>query len=89
LTLSELCKESKVSERTLQYAFKDRYGLTPKEYIKNYNLRMVRNKLKMSRKGARIQDVASEFGFWHMGQFASDYKRHFGELPSESLIRSK
>ncbi len=89
LTLSDLCRESKVSERTNQYAFKDRYGLTPKEYIKNYNLRMVRNKLKMSRKGARIQDVASEFGFWHMGQFASDYKHHFGELPSESLIRSK
>ena len=50
---------------------------------------MVRNKLKMSRKGARVQDIAPEFGFWHMGQLASDYKRHFGELPSESLIRSK
>ena len=24
-------------------------------------------------------------GFWHMGQFARDYQRHFGELPSQSV----
>ena len=35
----------------------------------------------------RIADVANEWGFWHMGQLAADYRRHFGENPSETLRR--
>jgi AraC family ethanolamine operon transcriptional activator len=35
--------------------------------------------------GKRISDVANDWGFWHMGQFAADYKKLFGELPSEIL----
>jgi hypothetical protein len=33
-------------------------------------------------------DVANRWGFWHMGQFAADYKRQFGELPSATLKRA-
>ena len=29
-------------------------------------------------------NVAHRWGFWHMGQFARDYRRLFGELPSET-----
>jgi len=29
--------------------------------------------------------VANAWGFWHMGQFARDYRRLFGELPSDTL----
>ena len=32
-----------------------------------------------------VADAANEWGFWHMGQFAKDYRRMFGELPSETL----
>lgn len=84
LSIKKLCLESKVSERTLQYAFSERYGLTPKEYIKNYNLRMVRRALKNRPHGSKIYSIAAEYGFWHMGQFAADYKKHFGELPSQT-----
>ena len=35
----------------------------------------------------RVTDVANEWGFWHLGQFAADYRRHFGELPSETFER--
>jgi AraC family ethanolamine operon transcriptional activator len=34
---------------------------------------------------SRIADVANRWGFWHMGQFAADYRRQFGELPSETV----
>jgi AraC family ethanolamine operon transcriptional activator len=32
-----------------------------------------------------IQDIASHWGFWHLSQFAQDYKKLFGELPSATL----
>ena len=34
-----------------------------------------------------VADIANGWGFWHMGQFAADYRRQFGELPSETLAR--
>ncbi len=30
----------------------------------------------------------SIFGFWHMGQFAKDYRHYFGELPSVTLKKT-
>jgi AraC family ethanolamine operon transcriptional activator len=32
-----------------------------------------------------INEIAHRWGFWHMSQFATDYHRFFGELPSETL----
>ena len=32
-----------------------------------------------------VQDAAARWGFWHLGQFSRDYKRQFGELPSQTL----
>jgi AraC-like DNA-binding protein len=34
-----------------------------------------------------IIELAGVNGFWHMGQFAADYRRIYGELPSETLNR--
>ena len=31
-----------------------------------------------------IRDIANRYGFWHMGQFAADYKKLFGELLSKT-----
>jgi len=33
--------------------------------------------------------MANRHGFWHMGQFAKDYKNLFGELPSQTLSKNK
>ena len=35
-----------------------------------------------------VTAVASKHAFWHLSQFAADYKRAFGEAPSETLRRS-
>ena len=51
-------------------------------------LRGVRIELRQScSRRTRVADVAAQWGFWHMGQFAADYRRRFGELPSETLRR--
>ncbi|RKX41165.1 MAG: hypothetical protein DRP64_11685 [Verrucomicrobia bacterium] len=33
----------------------------------------------------RLLDAANARGFWHMGQFAADYRKLFGENPSATL----
>jgi AraC family ethanolamine operon transcriptional activator len=32
-----------------------------------------------------VHEVAQRWGFWHTGEFAADYCRLFGELPSQTL----
>ena len=90
VTVNQLCKIARVSIRTLQYAFLEHYGVTPKTYLKGYRLNSVRKELwKSNPSTTRVNDVISLWGFWHMGQFAADYRKLFGELPSETLQRGK
>ncbi len=81
-TIRRICKASGVSWRTLDYAFKEHFSVTPKEYLQTVRLHGVRRELQISGGEALIADVANRWGFWHMGQFAADYRVKFGELPS-------
>ncbi len=89
LTVRDLCKIVQVSERTLQYNFRSLIGITPQTYLKAIYLNRVRKGLYAETSEDKcISDIANKWGFWHMGQFAADYRRLFGELPSETLHRS-
>lgn len=88
-TIHDLCQRHGISERTLRSAFRCRYGISPKTFLMTYRLTHVRRQLRELPAGSSsIQDVAAAWGFWHMGQFAHDYKVMFNELPSETLLRS-
>jgi AraC family ethanolamine operon transcriptional activator len=88
LSLGEICQAGGASCRTLFYGFQDILGLSPKAYLKARRLNAVRRELLRDETAAgTIFDLASSWGFWHMGQFGRDYKAMFGELPSETLQR--
>ena len=88
ISLADLCKVVNLSPRTAQYIFMDRFGVSPKQYIKARRLSAVRRNLLDSKFYKRtITSVASDWGFWHMGQFSADYQSFFKELPSETLAR--
>ena len=79
-------QETGINERTLQRAFLDQYGISPKSYAKAHQLSNVYKALVRSHpEEINVYEVASRFGFKHMSQFAKDYRGHFGELPSETL----
>jgi len=86
-SVEEICRASGVSWRTLDYAFRDRFGVTPKRYLQAIRLHHVRREILSADCPHPISEVAAFWGFWHMGQFARDYRRQFGELPSETLAR--
>jgi AraC family ethanolamine operon transcriptional activator len=86
LSAAELCAVAKVSERTLRRAFLEHLGMTPRAYHAELRLNGVRHDLlRHPSPEVQVSDVANRWGFWHLGQFARDYKRFFGELPSDTL----
>jgi len=79
----DLCAALGASDRTLRLAFRERYGLGPMAYFKALRLNAVRAALKAERT-TLVSAVARRYGFHHMGNFAADYRRAFGESPSET-----
>lgn len=88
-TVTDLCRELNVSVRTLQTAFRETAHSTPSAYLKSMRMTLVRRDLRSASRDPdhlpRVSDIANRHGFWHMGQFARDYRRFFGELPSKTL----
>ncbi|MFD1561488.1 helix-turn-helix domain-containing protein [Paraburkholderia silviterrae] len=80
----ELCEQLLVSRRTLQYCFQDVLGMAPATYLRALRLNGARRDL-CGRAAGSVQDVAAAWGFWHLSQFATDYRRMFGMRPSEAL----
>jgi AraC family ethanolamine operon transcriptional activator len=87
-SVADLCGAARVSQRTLQYAFLENVGVTPKAYLQAIRLNGVRRELRRSGPTAKVADIANRWGFWHMGQFAADYRKLYAELPSDTLGRS-
>lgn len=84
ITISELCAVARVSERTLQYAFMEHTGQSPKSFMRSYRLGRVRDELLKNDEREPIATVAARWGFHHMGQLARYYREQFGELPSQT-----
>ena len=87
LTIKGLCDAVGVSWRTLDYAFKEHFEVSPKRYLMAVKMNAVRNELCNMGPSSTITNIANRWGFWHMSQFAKEYRQFFGESPSETLNR--
>jgi AraC-like DNA-binding protein len=88
LSVSDLCRVAGVSERSLEYAFREVMGLTPVTYLIRLRLHRVRQGLLAGTHGSTtVSTEALNWGFWHFGDFSRAYKDCFGELPSDTLRR--
>ncbi len=84
LSIEMLAEHAGVSVRTLFSGFRNFRGASPMTYLRNLRLDKVRQELT-SREHASVTDVAFRWGFSHLGRFAQEYKRRFGESPSATL----
>jgi AraC family transcriptional regulator, ethanolamine operon transcriptional activator len=88
LYVSDLCRVAAVSERTLEYAFKEVMGLTPMTYLIQLRLHRVRQALlAATQRSTTVSAEALNWGFWHFGEFSRAYKECFDELPPDTLRR--
>jgi AraC-like DNA-binding protein len=88
-TVSQICTFLNTSERTLHAAFGDLYGVSPKRFLKVRRLFAARQALKSAAIEEQVSNVAMRLGFWDLGRFAGAYQAMFGELPSETLRRTR
>ena len=86
----DLCEALGVSASALHEAFQAIFGISPHRYLKLRRMSLVRASLLASvGPWKSVKAAALSFGFWHLGQFAHDYRAIFGELPSATLARTK
>jgi len=89
-TIADLCEVAQVSERTLEYAFQERYEMTPTTYLRFYRLNGVHKALRAEEPASTtVTKVATDWGFWHFGHFTSNYRKLFGQLPSDTLKKPR
>lgn len=88
-SITELCEATHVSRRALFYAFGELLGRSPRAHAKVLRLHAARRRIIQRRHQRCVQQVALELGFNHPGQFAIDYAKLFGELPSETARRAR
>lgn len=83
ITIEELAGISKLSVRSIYSMFSNSFSTTPRSYIKNRKLQRVREDL-LNGSARNVTEVALDYGFMHLGRLSCDYKKLFGELPSET-----
>ena len=83
--IDDIIKVSGISARALFAGFKRYKGVSPMVALKTRRLQAVHDELKLPGLNGTITRIAYKWGFSHMGNFAKDYQKMFGELPSETV----
>jgi AraC-like DNA-binding protein len=89
ITIEELASQTNVSIRALYAAFKKSRGYSPMTFAKTVRLRRAKQMLLEPNQRTSVSAVASKCGLGNLGHFARDYREMFGELPSETLSRTR
>ena len=85
----ELCAAAGVSERALRYAFEEMVGISPVRYLSMLRLCEACRSLSSADAGRKsVKSIALSCGLWDLSRFADNYRRVFGELPRDTLMRS-
>lgn len=88
-TIADLVRATGVAGRTLFKHFKDFRGVSPMRYAHNARFLQVRNALLNAEPEENVTHIAMRWGFTHMGRFSVEYRRRFGETPSQTLRRRR
>ena len=90
IRIVDLCRAVAVSRRRLEYAFREVYDISPREYVESLRLNEIRRVLLgPATRELSITDVAFEHGINHLGRFAASYRTLFDELPSQTLSATR
>jgi transcriptional regulator GlxA family with amidase domain len=87
ITMSDLVAVSGTAGRTLYKHFRLSKGTSPMAYLRRVRLQRVREALLHDDGAKTVTEVATRWGFNHLGHFSAEYRCCFGETPSGTLRR--
>lgn len=87
ISLSDMEERSHYSRRSLQYAFKKRYGCGPMQWLRQQRLARARSLLERPDGRGGVAAVALACGYLSPAAFSRDYQARYGELPSRTRRR--
>jgi len=83
ISLSELEQRSSYGRRTLQYAFKQRFGCGPMQWLRQQRLAKARVLLEQPGSSGGLAQVSQACGYLSLGSFSRDFLARYGERPSQ------
>jgi AraC-like DNA-binding protein len=83
--LPEIAAAAGVPGRTLIHHFRNCKGTSPMRYLRAARYQKVRETQRRAEPEESITEVAFKWGFTHMGRFSVEYRKRFGESPSQTL----
>lgn len=88
MTIESLSEVAGISIRSLFRSFEKTRGCSPMVFVKKTRLERARTILEHPAETTTVTGVAFACGFSNLGHFANDYRRLFGERPSDTLKRA-
>lgn len=86
ISITDVASATGVAVRSLQSSFQKHAGMSPLSFLRQVRLHRVRAELRAADPTTTaVADVATRWGFHHLGRFAGSYASTFGELPSITL----
>jgi AraC-like DNA-binding protein len=89
ITIEDLTRVTGVSGRTLYEGFRRFKGASPKACLTAIRMERTRKELLEGHGSDDVTLIAQRWGFSHLGRFASNYQKIFGEKPSQTLRRRR
>jgi AraC-like DNA-binding protein len=89
ISLSDMERRSNYSRRSLQAAFKRRFGLGPMQWLRQQRLAKARALLERPGGSRNLTEVALACGYLSPASFSRDYLARYGERPSRVWRRAR
>lgn len=89
ITMADIARGVNMSVRAIQLGFREELGTTPMTYLRDRRLERAREELvdAIPSDGVTVTGIAERWGFTHLSNFATLYRKRWGETPSDTLRR--
>ncbi len=87
ITMETIARNVHMSVRSIQQGFREELGVTPMTYLRDRRLERVHAELAdaLPTDSVTVAEVATRWGFNHLGSFGLEYRKRWGQTPSETL----